>query len=114
MAHPLEAEAFAHNERTMHDQFDQLRQTIDRLEQQSEHGAQRGEGDTAPRGTRRRSRKGQPTMSDTTTTPGVTGGNLPKFAELLAAAEDLGGQEALGKDVQVKFDMKVLEAANLG
>jgi hypothetical protein len=42
------------------------------------------------------------------------GSNLPKFQELLAAAEELGGQEALGKDVQVKFDLKVLEAANTG
>src|SRR5262245_37791914 len=94
-----------HNDRSMHDQFDQLRQTIDKLEKQSEQGAQRA-GGTAPRGTRQRSRKGQPSMSTTQPTaaaPGVTGGNLPKFQELLATAEELGGQEAQGKDVQIKW-----------
>ena len=90
------------------DQFEALRVQIDKLEQE----AHRGEG-TAPAGRRQRSRKGQ-SMSDTTQTPGVTGGNLPKFQQLMNEAEELGAQEAQGKDVQVKFDLKVLEAANLG
>lgn len=99
-----------------HDQFEQLRQTIDRLEQQSEQGAQRGEGATAPGGPRHRSRKGQTAMNVVPQTPAQPqpGSNVPKFAQLLVDAEELGSQEAQGKDVQIKFDLKVLEAANLG
>lgn len=40
--------------------------------------------------------------------------NLPKLQELLTMAEELGAQEAQGKDVQIKFDISVLEAANAG
>lgn len=53
-------------------------------------------------------------MTTTPTPAPAAGGNLPKLQELLAAAEQLGAEEALGKDVQIKFDLKVLEAANLG
>lgn len=40
--------------------------------------------------------------------------NAPTFTELLAAVTDLGEQAGKGKDVQIKFDLKVMEAAYAG
>jgi hypothetical protein len=102
------------------DQFAMLRQTIDALEKQSTPGAQRGDGNSAPAGRRSRSRKGQPSMSTTTpqaAQPAPTptpGGNALTLATMLTIAGELGAQEALGKDGQVKFDLKVAEAAFVG
>lgn len=95
-------------------QFDMLRQTIDNLEKQSNGGAQRG--DTAPAGRRQRPRKDR-TM--TTPTPQVQpnatpGGNALTLTQMLVIASELGAQEANGKDGQVKFDLKVAEAAFVG
>lgn len=42
------------------------------------------------------------------------GGNALTLAQMLVIATDLGAQEALGKDGQVKFDLKVAEAAYVG
>jgi hypothetical protein len=44
----------------------------------------------------------------------VPGSNVPKFQELLTVAQELGAKDAAGKDVQVMWDLKVLEAANSG
>ena len=41
----------------------------------------------------------------------VVAGNAPTFADLLKDAEDLGKQRALGNDTQIKFDLKIAEAA---
>lgn len=97
------------------DQFAMLRQTIDALEQQSQPGAHRGEGATPPAGRRSRSRKGQQSMSDmqpATVQPAQS--NALTLAQMLVVASELGAQEALGKDVQVKWDLKVAEAAFVG
>lgn len=101
------------------DQFAMLRQQIDALEQQSKPEAQRGDsGNAAPAGRRSRSRKGR-TMSTSTpqaqTQPAPTpGGNALTLEQMLTIAGELGAQEALGKDGQVKFDLKVAEAAFVG
>ena len=47
----------------------------------------------------------------TTTSPQS---NTPKWEDLLAIARDLGTQAGQGKDTQIKFDLKVLEAVYLG
>lgn len=96
-------------------QFDMLRQTIDNLEKQSEHGARRGEGATRAARPAARSRRGHP-MSDTTQAaqPGPARSNAITFAEMLLTADELGKEFAKGKDVQVKFDLKVMEAAFAG
>lgn len=100
------------------DQFAAIRDQIDTLERQSQGGAQRRDGDTAPAGRRRR--KGQ-TMSTapqqaqpTPTATPTPGGNALTLAQMLVIATDLGAMEALGKDGQVKFDLKVAEAAFVG
>lgn len=95
------------------DQFAILRQTIADLERQAENGgaARRGKGETTePTGRRQRRTKGQPAMSATPT----PSGNALTLAQMLVIATDLGTQEAQGKDGQVKFDLKVAEAAFVG
>lgn len=47
-------------------------------------------------------------MTPTTTT------NAPTFNDLLASCTKLGEQAGKGKDVQIKFDLKLIEAAYLG
>jgi hypothetical protein len=97
------------------DQFDALRQQIANLEKQVVPERRDAATVTAPTGRRQRSRtKGQQTMSDTTTTAAAAASNLPKLNQLLADMEQLGEQHALGADWQVKFDLKLLEAANAG
>jgi hypothetical protein len=44
----------------------------------------------------------------------VARANAPKLDEVLRSAEALGEQAGLGRDVQVKFDLKVFEAAYTG
>lgn len=97
-------------------QFDQLRATIDRLEQeQSSPDGARDAAKPARRATR--NRKDQQ-MNQTTVTAAVTpAGAKPNsltFTELLTIATDLGAEAGKGKDVQVKLDLKVLEGAFVG
>ena len=40
--------------------------------------------------------------------------NAPTFNDLLASCAELGEQAGKGKDVQIKFDLKLIEAAYLG
>lgn len=40
--------------------------------------------------------------------------NAPTFDDLLTSCAELGAQAGLGRDVQIKFDLKVIEAAYLG
>lgn len=49
-----------------------------------------------------------PTTGNAGTTPTA---NTISFADMLVVAADLGKQAGQGKDVQIKFDLKVLEAA---
>ncbi len=53
-------------------------------------------------------------MSPTTEAPPAAGDNLPKFDALLAQAEQFGMEEAKGKDVQIKFDLTLVQAAHAG
>lgn len=46
-------------------------------------------------------------------TPQTTA-NVPTFNDLLQVATDLGTQAGQGKDTQIKFDLKLIEAAYLG
>lgn len=97
------------------DQFAALRAQIDDLQRKAEADAQRGDG-TAPAGRRqRRSGKGQSTMSTAPQqAPVQPGSNALTLATMLTIAGELGAQEAMGKDGQVKFDLKVAEAAFVG
>lgn len=104
------------------EQFAFLRDTIDVLEQQanSSMAARLPEPEvvtkpTVPRGSRRRSPKGQQPMSDATQQANTAPkSNTVTMAELLLTADEFGKQAALGGDVQIKFDLKVAEAAFCG
>lgn len=98
-------------------QISEVRKMLDLLEQQGagdaakETGASLPPGNAAPaRGTRQK-RRAQPM---TTPQNHPLASNAPSFADLLQAASDLGSQAGLGKDVQIKFDLKLAEAAYLG
>lgn len=54
------------------------------------------------------------TMDQATQTAQPNQSNVPSFNDLLAMATDLGTQAGQGKDVQIKFALKVVEAAYLG
>lgn len=51
---------------------------------------------------------------NTQATPQAPASNALTLEQMLLVADELGKQDALGKDVQVKWDMKVLEAAHVG
>lgn len=53
-------------------------------------------------------------MSDTTQGQAPAAPNMLTLASMLVIAGELGAQEALGKDGQVKFDLKIAEAAFCG
>lgn len=46
--------------------------------------------------------------------PTPSSNNVPTFNDLLQVATDLGTQAGQGKDTQIKFDLKIIEAAYLG
>lgn len=100
------------------DPFAELHRKIDQLaelsQSQSIPGAARDAASvSAP--ARRPSRRKDRTMTETTTTPApVPGSNAPSFQNLLQVATELGEQAGKGKDVQVKFALKLLEGATLG
>lgn len=99
------------------DQFAILRDTIDRLEKQSEQapgGAPPKGSETAPAGRRHSRRRHTMTQTATAAPPAGAKPNALTMAEMLVIASDLGTQTAQGNDAQVKFDLKVAEAAYLG
>lgn len=99
-------------------QLAEVRTMLDRLEQSI---VKQGAGDAArasaaaplPRGNTQRRKKGRDTMTvlQAVQTPSS---NAPSFASLIQDAIDLGTQAGLGKDVQIKFDIKIAEAAYAG
>lgn len=62
---------------------------------------------------KKRSLERRPQMTVLQAVP-TTGHNAPTFAELLVSCAELGEQAGKGKDVQIKFDLKIVEAAYLG
>lgn len=58
------------------------------------------------------------TMPTTNVVPAAAGGvaapNLPSFEAMLQVAQELGEQAGKGKDTQIRFDLKLIEAAYLG
>lgn len=83
--------------------FADMRALLDRLEHASETVARDAANAAAgaPPSRRRRQQR-----SNT-----MTGSNIMTFAEVLAAATDLGEQAGKGKDTQIKFLLKTTEAA---
>jgi len=55
-----------------------------------------------------------PADGPATQSPGLAKSNAPSFDDLLAMAKELGVQCGQGKDTQIKFDLKLIEAAYLG
>lgn len=65
----------------------------------------------APKRGRGRPRKNHTYERNDTVNPTT---NVPTFDSLLQVARDLGAQAGQGKDTQIKFDLKIIEAAYLG
>lgn len=102
-------------------EFAQLRARIAELEQIAEQGGATRQGGTAggdvtapvtPRAPRRKRNDRSNAMA--TLQPTTTSGNAPSWNDILAVAKQLGTEAGMGKDTQIKFAMKVIEAAYLG
>lgn len=99
------------------EQFARIRHTLDEIERQANDAA-KAAGVTAPVTTaskRDRRRKGESNMTSQVATqaPPATP-NTMSFNDLLNDAVMLATNEGNGKDAQVKFDLRLVEAAFLG
>lgn len=99
------------------DTLNQMRRLMQNMEQTlsgatEEHPADDATNTSGKPARRRRAARQATERSTTMTAQGNT--NAPKWEELVEVARDLGKQAGQGKDVQIKFGLKVIEAAYLG
>lgn len=94
-------------------QITAVRAMLDQLEGTAGDAAKAPANVTAPV-TRKRKDRAMNATAPVYTASGTPAPNAPTFEELLLSAAELGQQAGQGGDVQIKFDLKLCEAAYLG